>query len=673
MVCKDHRGLVWISALAATTLWAPPPTYSQGVNTRVSTADLKKLSVEELLDTEVTSVSRTEETLRDAAAAITVISNDDLRRSGAANVPEALRGIPGIFVGTHTANSWAISARGFTSVNSEKLLVLSDTRSIYTPLYSGVFWGVQDYLLEDIERIEVIRGPGASLWGSNAVNGVINITTKKAQDTQGTYLEASAGNEDRAMVAARYGGQSGNGIGYRVFGQYVDHDQTFNTTADTSDDWRLAHLGFRADWNSTEHDSLTVQGDVYDGTLGQLAPSINVIGRPGPTGDLNIEVSGGNVLGRWQHRFSPGSDLQLRLYYDRTHRDDASFRDDLDTVDVDIQHRFALGASQEIIWGLSDRFTSNRNVGKGIFAVEPASSDDNLVSGFVQDQIGITDALRLTVGTKLEDNDFSGFEWQPSARLAWDLNLRQTFWAAISRAVRVPTRLERDIAVDVSDPAGNPVFRLLGNEAFASEKLLAYELGYRWQARPDLFFDLAAFDNHYHDLASLEVGTPFVDPADGRIIVPIVNQNLTDGRAQGFEALASYSPRTDWQLSASYSYLNLNLHPSGLDLNRGEFLEGATPKHQFGLRSYLNLSRRFSCDTQFRYLSAIRSIPDIVDGSGIGAYAELDVRLAWQLSRHAEVSLVGQNLLHDHHPEFGTPAARGEEQRSVLGRVVLRY
>lgn len=638
-----------------------------------STADLKKLSVEELMNIEVTSVSKKEETLGGAAAAVAVVTGDDIKRSGATTVPEALRGVPGLYVARQDSSSWAIGSRGFTSANSEKLLVLSDTRSIYTPLFSGVFWDVQDYLLEDLDRIEIIRGPGAALWGSNAVDGVINITTKRAQDTQGTYLEAGSGTSERAMAAARYGSETAGGVYYRVFGQYFDRDSSFNPAATSPDDWHSGHLGFRADWQQTEIDTLTLQGDAYQGNVGQLAPSVNIIGRQGPQGRLRVDVSGGNVLGRWQHRIGPDSDIQLRAYYDRTHRDDPSFRDDLDTGDLDLQHHFVLARRHEVTWGLNYRYTANRNDGKGIFAVEPSTSRDQLASAFAQDQISIGDTLRLTLGSKFEHNDFSGFEVQPSGRAAWEFSTGHTLWAAVSRAVRVPTRFERDIAIDVTDPAGNPVVRLLGNKEFESEKLLAYELGYRWQVLQTLSVDVAGFYNRYNGLASLEVGTPFVDPRDGKTVVPIVNENLTDGLAHGVETLVTYSPLPSWRLSATHSYLSVGLDPHGLDLNRGKFIEGSTPRHQLSLQSFLDLPAGWQLDGRLRKVSAIRSIPEIVSGAGLPGYTELDMQLAWNGAPHFRVSVVGQNLLHRRHVEFGAPASSGEFERGVYGKIAWEY
>lgn len=661
------------SALATTLLLcsAQPAVASQDVAS--TTGALKHLSIEQLMDIEVTSVSRAPETLSSAAAAVSVITNEDIRRSGATTIPEALRGVPGLHVARRNSDSWAVSSRAFSSITSEKLLVLSDSRSIYTPLVSGVNWDVQDYLMEDIERIEVIRGPGASLWGSNAVNGVINITTKHARNTQGTFLSAAVGTEELGSTAARYGGKLGESGFFRVFGQYSERDATFKPGSPSSDDWRIGHAGVRADWDASSSDALTLQADLYSANIGQFAPSISVIGRPGPTGDLEVRAAGGNVLGRWRRELGSGSDLQLRAYFDRAHRDDPSFHDDLDTFDLDLQHRYLPSARHEIVWGLNYRYTDNNNRGKGLFAVEPENSRDQLIGGFVQDQFTLSDALRLTVGTKLEHNDFSGFEVQPSLRLAWDVAPGQNAWAAVSRAVRVPTRLERDIAVEATPPGSNPRAVLLGNDDFDAEELIAYELGYRWQPLEVLGLDLALFHNRYQGLASLEFGTPTLDPSSGVVTFPVLNRNLTDARSQGAELLATFWARDNWRLIASYSYIYLDMQQHGDDLNRGVFLEGATPRQQFSLRSLLDLPGRLQLDAQFRHSTELTREPDIVSGAGIDAYSELDVRLAWQATEQVEVSLVGQNLLHDHHVEFGTPEARGEIERSVYGKAAWRF
>jgi iron complex outermembrane receptor protein len=666
------------SALAppalATALLLCRPGYAFPLEDDTASAGaLKRLSIEELMDIEVTSVSRTAENLSSAAAAISVLTSEDIRRSGATTIPEALRGVPGLHVARRNSNSWAVSSRAFSSINSEKLLVLSDTRSIYTPLFSGVQWDVQDYLMQDIERIEVIRGPGASLWGANAVNGVINITSKHARNTQGTLLSATVGTHEQGSAAARYGGRLGEAGFFRVFGQYSDRDASFHPGTLTSDDWRIGHAGFRADWDAGAGDAVTLQADLYRANIGQFGPAVNIIGRPGPSGNLEVEASGGNVLGRWRRHLGGGSDLQLRAYFDRTDRDDPSFHDELDTFDIELQHRYVAAARHEIVWGLNYRHTNNSNRGKGIFAVDPPEARDELIGGFAQDQIALSSELQLTLGTKLEHNDFSGFEVQPNLRLAWDVASAQTMWAAVSRAVRVPTRLERDIAIEVTPPGSNPRAVLLGSDDFEAEELLAYELGYRWQPLDVLALDLALFHNRYEGLSSLEFGTPMLDPGSGVVTVPVVNVNLTDGHSQGAELLATFSPRQDWRLVASYSYVELDLQPRGQDLNRGRFLEGTTPRHQISLRSVLDLPGGWELDAHLRHATELPRQPEIEVGPGIDGYTELDVRFAWHANEQLELALVGQNLLHDRHVEFGTPATRGAIERGVYGKVTWQF
>lgn len=634
-------------------LWASSTT---------SIATLKLLTIDELLTVEVTSVSRRVEPRDEAAAALAVVPQEHIRRSGATTVPDALRGVPGLHVARRNANSWGISSRGFSSTNSEKLLVQSDTRSIYTPLFSGVFWDVQDYLFSDIERIEVIRGPGATLWGSNAVNGIINITTKSAADTHGSRLEVLAGTNER-MVSFRQGAQSAAGLHYRVFGKYLSRDGTRHTGL-TEDDGALAHVGFRTDWSDGADTDFTVQGDLYRGEMGQLAPAVTIIGRPGPTGDLVAEVSGGNLLARWQRRFPGGSELQVRAYYDRTHRDDPSFIDDLDTFDIDAQHRFSPLERHDVLWGLNYRYLANESRGRGIFAVEPAASEDQVFSAFLQDRITLRENLHLTIGTKAEHNDFSGFELQPSIRALWEFSPGRSLWAAASRAARIPTRIERDIFIDVSDPAANPLIRLLGNRDFAAEELTAYELGLRWRVSPNLHLDIAAFDNRYDGLASLELGSSSTLP-DGRTLVPIFHQNLNAGRARGIETVAHLSLTENWRITASHSYLRLEIDSRGMDINRSRFYEGATPRHQFALSSYFTLSDILEFDVHFRHVGRLRQLPQIVTGEGIPGYEEIDVHLAWQVSPAFRISLVGRNLLNDDHIEIGAEAARGPIPRSA--------
>ncbi len=660
---RKRRGSFLFLALAAS---APAAAHGAGAGGR----DLTELSLEELSSLEVTSVSRKEEPLADAAAAIAVVTRESIRRSGATTIPEALRLVPGLHVGQIASSLWAVSARGFSSVNSANLLVLSDSRSIYTPLFSGVFWDVQDLLLEDVETIEVIRGPGASLWGANAVSGVVNITTRSARDTQGAYFEGGGGTKERGFGAVRYGGQLAEGLYFRVFAKGFVRAGEFNPSGTAADDWKMGHLGLRADYAMDRANAFTLQGDAYTGDIGQVAPSVVVSGRPGPAGKMVAAVAGGNLLARWTHTMAAGSEIKVRAYYDSTHRDDPTFLDDLQTIDIDVQHRFQLPLRQEVVWGVSYRSMDDRFRGKGIVALEPADSRDELFSGFVQDQIALLDSLHLTLGTKLEHNGFSGFEYQPTARIAWNPFQRHTLWGAVSRAVRVPTRLERDIAIDVTDPTQSPVIRLLGNRTFSSEKALAWELGYRWQVEPVVFLDLAAYYDVYRGLASLELDPPFVDSRTGQVVLPIVDKNLTDGVARGVEASLTISPLRWWRVTANYTFVRLTLDPKGQDLNRGRLVAGATPRNQVGLQSYLDLPARIQLNLLFRYASALPTSAQLYQGQETPAYATLDASLAWQAQRGLELSLVGRNLFQARHREFpgGT-----EMERAVFAKVAGRF
>jgi len=370
------------------------------------------------------------------------------------------------------------------------------------------------------------------------------------------------------------------------------------------------------------------------------------------------------VLARWRRSSDESSDIQLRAYYDYTRRDDPSYIDTLHTFDLDFQQRKDL-SNHELVWGIAYRVTSNRNEAGPLFRLDPEEATDQLFSGFIQDQVSLGDRVRLTLGTKLEHNDFSGFEVQPSVRLAWVPDANHTLWAAISRAVRVPTRFERDIAIDATDPAGDPIVRLLGNDDFDAEELIAYEAGYRWQPLQVLSFDLALFYNDYDQLASIELGEPFIDPADGRTIIPISSVNQMDGRTYGAELLVEWQPVESWRLTASYSHIDMDLTPQGLDINRNEWIEDSTPRDIAGLRSFLTLGERFEVDAQLRYQSDIGRLPLVVTGEGIDGYTELDLRLGWRVSAQWMLSLVGQNLLHDEHVEFGPPEGRGALERAA--------
>ena len=636
----------------------------------IRSAQLKQLSIEQLANVDgdlrdpgpqPLSQLRRRRRRRDEPA--------DSKAPGAMNVPEAIRYVPGINVAQVTASEWAVSSRGFASANSPDLLVLSDGRSIYTPLFSGVFWDVQDYIMQDIDRIEVVRGPGAALWGSNAVNGVINIITKSAEETQGGWAEAGGGSEERALVAAQYGAEAGDQMYYRVFAKYQDHGPEDYPAGASSDGWDLSHVGFRTDWKADPSDAFTFQGDAYDARIGEVIPAVNIIGQSGPPSPLVVGAGGGNVLAHWQHTMSADSDYEVRVYYDYTHRNDPTFTDDLATFDVDFLEHLPLGRDQSITWGLTGRTMSDIDHGKGRVALNPPDSRDNLASGFVQDEVSLPHAVRLTLGSKLEHNDFSGFEVQPSVRAAWDLSDTRTLWGAVSRAVRVPTRIEQNEDIVATDPTASEVAVVLGNRNFHAEQVLAFELGYRWRPLADLALDLAAFRNRYTGLASLELGTPYLDAATGQIILPLLTENRIDGHATGLEGLAAYSPVDWWRLSVNYSYVQMSLTPLGQDFNRNRFYAGATPRNQVGVQSNFYLPHNVEVYGGLRVLSAIETLPEIVNGTGDAGYQELDLNAIWHATPRLTLSLEGRSLLHSSHAEFGAPYERSAIERSVFGRL----
>jgi iron complex outermembrane receptor protein len=622
-------------------------------------AAYKKLSLEELMNLDVTSVSKQPEPFAQAPAAIQVITQDEIRRSGASSIPEALRLADNLEVAQKNSHDWGISARGFNTDLANKLLVLIDGRAVYTPLFSGVFWDVQDYLLEDIDRIEVISGPGGTLWGANAVNGVINITTKSSKDTQGLYVEGGGGTTLRDFAGVRYGGTLASNVTFRVYVKYFNRDnEVLPNGADASDSWWQGQGGFRIDAEASPQDNLTLQGDLYGGNE-------NV-----STGG-DARVGGGNMLGRWSHAFSDESDMSLQLYYDRTHLADplpaspfavaGTLRDDLDTYDLDFQHRFHLGERNRFVWGLGYRFTHDVVANAAPLAFEPAVLDHNLFSGFVQDEIMLVKNLYLTLGTKVEHNDYTGFELEPSGRLQWNVTSNQMIWSAVSRAVRTPSRIDRDL----QEPRPPPAI-LAGGSDFESETVMAYELGYRAQLGPKVSVSASGFYNDYNNIRSLSF-TPAT-------ILPLFFANNLEGQTYGVELSADYQLLDWWRLHAGYDLLKEHLHvkQGQVDLNNA-LNETSDPQHQFSIRSSMDLPHRTELDAALRWVDTLRDNNNGAVGI-VPSYFELNARLAWHATDRLELSVVGQNLLHDHHPEFGVPGpGRVEIGRSVFAKVAWHW
>jgi len=609
----------------------------------LSARALKKLSLEELMNIEVISVSRTPQKLTGVASAIQVITGEDIRRSTAASLPEAMRLATNLQVAQTNSHDWAITARGFNGAPlsnaslANKLLVMIDGRSVYTPLFGGVFWDAQHTLLEDISRIEVVSGPGATLWGDNAVNGVINVISKSADETQGLYASGALGTFLKDQVGVRFGGKEGSNIFYRVYGQFFENKSTrVNDTTDAKDYWNMVQGGFRMDYYLSEKNTITFQGDLYSGRENMPGTIIN----------------GQNILGRWTHRFSESSDLKLQLYFDRTFRNlsGIGFSDELKTYDIDIQHAFLLGKGQQIVWGGNFRLAYDKATNSPALSFTPANTGLILGTGFLQDQITIVkNWLQLTVGTKLSSNHYTGFEYQPSGRLALTPNTHHTIWAAVSRAVRVPSRFDADeLLPSVTTPNGK----------FKSEKVLAYELGYRLEPIKGIAISLAGFYNQYTDLRSLNTNPNGPAP-------PLVFSNDQKARTWGIEVSVNYWMFDWWRLRTGYTYLGKKFTPLSPTVVTGSnIFEGLDPHHRAMLQSILDFPKNIQLDVTGRFVDSLTIWPL---SPLVSHYFSLDFRIAWQYKKF-EFSIVGKDLLTPRHIEFGV----SQIPRSVYGKIICR-
>lgn len=647
--------------LLTTALLLPVPCVAD------SGRDLMAMSLEELMNIEVFSVSRRQEKLSHSPSAIQVITADQIRRSGATSIPEALRLAPNLQVAQQNSREWIITARGFSSDVGNKLLVLIDGRTVYTPLFSGVFWDRQNYLLEDIERIEVISGPGGTVWGANAVNGVINIITRSAHETQGTYLEAAAGTQLKQQAGARYGGQLNEQTGYRVYGQYANRDdETLSDGSPAHDDWRMMQSGFRVDSNVDASNTVTVQGDYYRLRESQLQLD-------------DVETSGGNLLGRWSHQINRTDKTIVQLYYDQTElklpvattiingiplAPPGEFGDTLETMDLDFQHQFSLAERHTIVWGLGYRYTRDDVDNTGGLAFYPDFLEQELLSAFLQDEIAlIRNTLYFTVGTKVEKNDYTGVEWEPGIRLQWRLSERHQIWSAISRAVRMPSRIDREI----SQPYREALLVVLqGGPEFESEKVDAYELGYRGQLSDKAALSVTLFYNEYENLRSTGF-TPVT-------IAPFFFENNLEGETRGVEMSLDMELASWWRIRMGYNYLHedISVKPGRFDLNNA-LNETADPENQFMLRAAFDIAQNVELDFGYRWVDRLpyNNVGTVVY---VPQYDELDIRIGWTPIDNLELSLAGQNLLQDHHQEFGIPGPQQQEVgRNVYAKVQWRY
>lgn len=669
---KDWYSSTALAGLGAIFLAGSPAQAIEAENPD----DLLNLSLEQLSNIEVTSVSKRSEKASEAAAAIYVITQDDIRQSGLTSIPELLRMVPGLNVAQSGSHQWAISARGSNDQFANKLLVLIDGRTVYTPLFSGVFWDTQDVVTEDIERIEVIRGPGATLWGANAVNGVINIITKNAKDTQGGILSVSSGNLNNALLSARYGRKVGENVYVRSYVKRDDYnhlDTLTNTTA--KDAWSKSQAGFRADWANSENQSFTLQGDLYHAK--EKNPlNVPLVGAPFVATVKNDEMDvGGNILGRWDNKISDISNLTVQVYYDLARRDNYAYANRLDTFDIDLQHIWTPITAHEIVWGIGYRLIKSDTENTGYIQLTPAKRSDNLYSAFIQDKIAILpEELFLTLGSKFEHNEFTGFEMQPSARFSWLVNEKQTIWGAVSRAVRTPNIAQADLQLVVAALGGGALAARVGSSS-ESEELVAYELGYRIQPTRNTSLDIAGFYNDYSRLILGLQGTPFGPvtlPILGAAgIAPVLPINAGTAQSWGIETAAKWNPTSTVELSAGYTLLQLKFDqtdPYGFSFG------GKSPEQQFNIRSNLQLPYNVEFNTALYYVDHLTALSPS-SGRSVPDYTRLDMKLSWEPLDNIEVSLVGQNLLDKSHPEFAGFLYQADSQipRSFYGNITWKF
>jgi iron complex outermembrane recepter protein len=650
----------WFLRCKSVAVWMACSVGAAAQTSPATVQRLKSLTLEQLMEVEVTSVSRAPERLAEAGAAIQVVTHDDIRRFGPETLPDALRLANNLNVARKNAHDWGISARGFNTELANKLLVLLDGRTLYTPLFSGVRWDVQDYLLGDVNRIEVVSGPGGTLWGANAVNGVINVITKSAADTQGFYIKAGGGSQLRQINGLRYGGALSPNTKYRVYGKFIDHDtEALADGSPAGDSWHRTQGGFRIDSEDQSRGThLTLQGDLYRGESGLV-------------GGGESATHGGNLLGRWSAALANNSSLSLQVYFDRARFQQpvprspfgaaGTFGDELDTYDLDFQHRLNVLRRHKLVWGFGYRRTEDHSQSAPSLGFDPATVRQRLVSGFVQDEISLSKRVALTVGTKVENNSYTGTEFDPTVRAHWQITPGSIAWAAISRAVRTPSRIDRDLR----QPAGTGAI-LRGGRTFASESVVAYEAGYRREFGAKVFGSISGFYNQYDNIRSARP-TPVTT-------FPVVFANDVEGSTHGFETTLAYRPLPWWRLTAGFNLLRENLRvKAGANELNNALNETADPEHQASLRSSMDFGRGFALDANVRWVDALL-VNNVGRVARVPSYTEADVRFAWQATDRWELSVVGRNLLHRRHPEFGLPSpTRVELKRAVYARAVWQF
>jgi len=640
--------------------------------------DLTGKSIEDLMNMRVTSVSKTEQMFSRAASPVFVITPDAIRRSGATNIPDLLRMVPGLDVARINANTWAGRARGFNGRFSNELLVLLDGRSVYSPTFGGVFWEVLDLPLNNIERIEVIRGPGGSVWGANAVNGVINIITRKASETQGGLLVAGDGNVEQGFGTAQYGGKAGKSTDYRVYTKYLNQGQFPGLIgADGNDGWRMLRGGFRSDSVLSSKDTLMLQGDLYSAREGDPFPAF--VFTPGPAiqnVDLLVNLSGGFLQGVWNHTWSPGSDTSIQVSYDKYKRND-QLREGRGTFALEAQNNFSGWTRQNIAWGLTYRYSTSHSDGSLGVSLVPAGHDTQLFSSFIQDEIAIVpDRLFLTIGAKLENNYYSGFAIMPSAHVAWIRTPHQTLWAAISETERTPSELDVALRADagvLSGPGGIPILlTIFGNPKLKNEGSIAYEMGYRTVVSQQLSIDFTAYYNNYSRQETSEPSTPFlVNATPPYLVLPLIYANLMHGETHGTEIAVNWKLNRRWTMSPGYAFQQIHMHlaSTSQDTTSVSGAEGSSPVNAAQLRSHVALAHGLAWDASAYFVGRLT---DPIEAS----YTRLDSGLSWQPGERVALSLVGQNLLRGRHQEFVDTTGSADTtliERSAYAKVEWRF
>jgi iron complex outermembrane receptor protein len=616
---------------------------------------LKTLSLEQLGNIEVTTVSREPEAVRKTPAAIYVITQDDIQRSGASNIPEALRLAPGVEVARITSGEYAIGIRGFNSRLSRSVLVLIDGRTVYSTFTAGTYWETQDTLIQDIDRIEIIRGPGGTIWGPNAVNGVINIITKNTKDTQGLLGMAGGGNVEQDFGDARFGSGNGKGFTYRVYAKGFGWAPQYHPDGDNYDDWHSGQGGFRLDWNARDGDTYRLQGDVYGQDLGERVTVTTYNPPANATIDGDASLYGGNVLWSWRRVQGEGRDIQLAAYYDHTTRNELNFGDIRNTVNVDYLERF-LFRGQKLSWGATLRFSHGNEVElfSGLTFV-PAQRTDQLYQGFVQDEIPLVrNRLSAVVGTKVLKTNYTGVLAEPSARLLYTPSATQTIWAAYTHALRTPADVERDFNLssflgDASN--GLPIFaRFSANPAFRSEQLNGYELGYRGLAGSRFSVDIDGFYNHYGDLFSedlIALDVIETNPPPTHLLISAQFGNGLVASTTGMELAPEWRPEPWWRLRGSYSFLDMHVEKgtNSKDIGSAPTVQGSSPEYQALIQNGFDLPKSVNVDMEVRYVSALPGIQ-------VPSYWTGGATVQWAASRHIQLKAVGENLFQPHHVEF---------------------